>query len=97
MGRRRSPVAWAEQALRLPGDTDRRAEIHQSLVEVEHVRCGSTVRDISHSERFIACAFGCRDHEHAEEHTRDVRVENRRTLAECEAEHRAGHVLRRCP
>ncbi len=56
-------------------------------------RCGSTVRETVPQCRFIACAFGSpRADEHAEQHARDVRVEDRRALAEREAPDRAGGV-----
>ena len=77
----------------LARDADHRAEIHQRLVEVEDVRRGTSARTRAHRWRFIAWLFGSPvADEHAEQHARDVGVENRRALAEREAADRAGGV-----
>ena len=84
----------ADEALRLARDADHRAEIHQRLVEVEHVPDRArALRRRAHRCRFIAWLFGSPvADEHPEQHARDVGVEDRGALAEREAADRAGGV-----
>ena len=83
----------ADQALRVARDADHRAEVHQRLVEVEdvphrHERLRERPEVPLHR---VALRIALAD-EHAEQHARDVGVENRRALAEREAADRAGGV-----
>ena len=84
----------AEQALRLARRAERGAEIHQRLVEVEHVAVRQhrprhvPERPLHRVRLRIAAAD-----EDAKEHPRDVGVEDRGALAEREAQDGAGRVL----
>src|SRR5918993_2267165 len=84
----------ADAALRLARRAERRAEIHQRLVEVEHV----PHRQHSARHRPEMTPHGVRfgvtvTDEDAEQYAGDVRVENRFSLTERETQHRAGGVL----
>src|SRR5262249_53275452 len=85
---------WADQATRRGGGTQRRTKLHEPLVEV--TGCGALRQRVDElgragPERALARGRldGMRDREYACEHTGDVAVDERCTLAERDRSDRA--------